>query len=382
MAAAPRVRRGRVRADALSAGERPGGANAALLDAFCDALWLEDGLSKNTIGSYRADLEQLGDFSKRSLLELTEQDLFGFLASRRGRASSAARMVSTLKRFYRYCLRERRVSADPTLKLDPPKRAPRFPKSLSEADVEALLAAPDTGTVDGEDKVGSGVINTSGGADEVAEIRNNTFVNLLRGTFANPSAEYTIDDNVFRNNRFTDFGDFASDTDVLIGSKYFAQNLPAPDYRPLFGVLWDMIGDANLGIYQEGHSVRRAPEIVSRVWQTAADLGYSGYFVPRVGESITDDNGYTVFNDFSARDEQYIEMQGQLGPAKGKDFASSIGPWLVTPDELADALREHAALVAGEVLATTFEEDPTVDGGSVHADPGLGLRFALTRTEQ
>ena len=146
MAAAPRVRRGRVRADALSAGERPGGANAALLDAFCDALWLEDGLSKNTIGSYRADLEQLGDFSKRSLLELTEQDLFGFLASRRGRASSAARMVSTLKRFYRYCLRERRVSADPTLKLDPPKRAPRFPKSLSEADVEALLAAPDTGT--------------------------------------------------------------------------------------------------------------------------------------------------------------------------------------------------------------------------------------------
>lgn len=87
-----------------------------------------------------------------------------------------------------------------------------------------------------------------------------------------------------------DYGDFTAGRDVLIGAKYFAQHLPAPDYRPLFGIVWDMIGDANLGIYQEGHSVRRAPEIVSRVWQTAADLGYTGYFVPRVGGSITDDH--------------------------------------------------------------------------------------------
>src|ERR687895_1177720 len=68
------------------------------------------------------------------------------LASRKGRASSAARRVSSLKRFYRYCVRERRIAADPTLKLDPPKRAPRFPKTLSEADVEALLGAPDPST--------------------------------------------------------------------------------------------------------------------------------------------------------------------------------------------------------------------------------------------
>jgi glutaminyl-peptide cyclotransferase len=87
-----------------------------------------------------------------------------------------------------------------------------------------------------------------------------------------------------------DYGDFTAGRDVLIGAKHFAQNLPAPDYRPLFGVVWDMIGDTNLGIYQEGHSVRRAPEIVSRVWQTAADLDYSRFFVPRVGESITDDH--------------------------------------------------------------------------------------------
>ncbi|HEU5177481.1 MAG TPA: site-specific tyrosine recombinase XerD [Burkholderiales bacterium] len=118
-----------------------------MLDAFCDALWLEDGLSKNTIASYRADLLQLTGFLKNTTLEKAgEADLFAFLGSRKGRASSAARRVSTLKRFYQYCLRERRIKVDPTLKLDPPKRAPRFPKSLSEADVEALLAAPNTTT--------------------------------------------------------------------------------------------------------------------------------------------------------------------------------------------------------------------------------------------
>ena len=119
-------------------------ADVQLLDAFCDALWLEDGLARNTIAAYRADLEQLA--RRTSLLCAGEADLFKFLASRKGRASSAARLVSSLKRFYQYCLRERRIHADPTLKLDPPKRAPRFPKTLSEADVEALLAAPDVAT--------------------------------------------------------------------------------------------------------------------------------------------------------------------------------------------------------------------------------------------
>jgi integrase/recombinase XerD len=131
------MRRGPLRADPLS--------RAPLLDAFCDALWLEDGLARNTIASYRSDLEQWFDFVKHPLAA-GEEDLFRFLATRRGRASSAARRVSTLKRFYQYCLRERHIAADPTLKLDPPKRAPRFPKTLSESDVEALLAAPDTAT--------------------------------------------------------------------------------------------------------------------------------------------------------------------------------------------------------------------------------------------
>jgi len=77
---------------------------------------------------------------------VNEADLFGFLASRGGRATRAARRVSSLKRFYRYCLRERLIQTDPTLRLDPPKRVPRFPKTLSEGDVDALLAAPDAGT--------------------------------------------------------------------------------------------------------------------------------------------------------------------------------------------------------------------------------------------
>jgi integrase/recombinase XerD len=122
-----------------------------LLDAFCDALWLEDGLARNTIDSYRRDLSLLARWLERrggALESATETDLHGFFASRHDkgtahRVSSDARMLSTLKRFYRYALRERRIAADPTLKLDSPKRAPRFPKTLSEADVEALLAAPD-----------------------------------------------------------------------------------------------------------------------------------------------------------------------------------------------------------------------------------------------
>jgi integrase/recombinase XerD len=133
-------------ADARSARVRAQTLNQGLLDAFCDALWLEDGLSRNTIASYRADLEQLSRFLDKDLLKVVEADLFAFLGAVKGRASSAARRVSTLKRFYHYCLRERRISADPTLKLDPPKRVPRFPRSLSEADVEALLAAPNTAT--------------------------------------------------------------------------------------------------------------------------------------------------------------------------------------------------------------------------------------------
>jgi integrase/recombinase XerD len=125
-------------------------SDSALLDEFCDHLWLEDGLSKNTLEAYRRDLTLFGDWlareRKRSLLATDEGDLASYFAFRytqsRLRASSQARLHSSLKRFFQFALRENRLTADPTLKLDTPKKPQRFPKSLTEADVEALLAAP------------------------------------------------------------------------------------------------------------------------------------------------------------------------------------------------------------------------------------------------
>ena len=131
--------------------------NASLLDEFCDVVWLEDGLSKNTLESYRRDLRLFAEWLEKrggaSLLAATEADLSGYFAwrysrgaKRRIRSSTQARLHSSLKRFYRFLVRGRRVEIDPTLKLDPPKKPPRFPRTLSEADVEALLAQPDPET--------------------------------------------------------------------------------------------------------------------------------------------------------------------------------------------------------------------------------------------
>jgi hypothetical protein len=78
--------------------------------------------------------------------------------------------------------------------------------------------------------------------------------------------------------------------DVLIGSTYFANHLPSPDYRPMFGVLFDMIGDKNLQIYQESNSVSGAPEVVSRVWSAADELGYGKYFLDVNKGGVTDDH--------------------------------------------------------------------------------------------
>lgn len=86
-----------------------------------------------------------------------------------------------------------------------------------------------------------------------------------------------------------DYGDFTSGKDVLIGSTYFARHLPA-SYRPLFGVLWDMIGGRDQRIYQEGYSVQYAPEVVDRVWATADSVGAGDMFRPTNGGYITDDH--------------------------------------------------------------------------------------------
>lgn len=88
-----------------------------------------------------------------------------------------------------------------------------------------------------------------------------------------------------------DYGDFEDELeDVLIGARYFAQNPPEAGYRPMFGVLFDMVGADGARFFQEGYSVQHAPEVVSRVWRTAEELNRSNYFVPRLGGYITDDH--------------------------------------------------------------------------------------------
>ena len=87
-----------------------------------------------------------------------------------------------------------------------------------------------------------------------------------------------------------DYGDFDRDQDVFIGSRWFARHLPAPGYQPMFGVVWDMVGDRHLQIFQESNSVRAAPEVVARVWGVAAELGYRDVFVPQARYAIADDH--------------------------------------------------------------------------------------------
>ena len=88
-----------------------------------------------------------------------------------------------------------------------------------------------------------------------------------------------------------DYGSFEADSmkDVLIGARYFAQHLPA-GYRPLFAVLWDMIGGRDQRINEEGYSLERAPEVVERVWSKAEELHLGGMFRPVNGGYITDDH--------------------------------------------------------------------------------------------
>ena len=121
-----------------------------LIDEFCDALWLEDGLSRNTLDAYRRDLAQyaqwLADACGKDVLAADHGDLQSYLAyqfQKKTRASSAARLLSSLKRLYRWLIRQNRIRVDPTLNIDAPKLPRTLPKSLTEADVDNLLAAPD-----------------------------------------------------------------------------------------------------------------------------------------------------------------------------------------------------------------------------------------------
>jgi integrase/recombinase XerD len=131
-------------------------ADRAEIDAFCDTLWLEDGLAKASLSSYRSDLVHLSNWlNEQKLASLCEVDaltLMNFIAvlSRTLRASSQARYISTFRRFYRHLLARGRISADPTLRIAMPIKPSRLPMVLSEAQVEELLAAPQTNTTLGQ----------------------------------------------------------------------------------------------------------------------------------------------------------------------------------------------------------------------------------------
>jgi integrase/recombinase XerD len=124
-------------------------ASAASIDRFVDAIWIEEGLAANTLAAYRRDLTLLADWlereQQRSLVEASETDLRQYaLARHAGSApTSTNRRLTVFKRFFRWAVRERIVDADPTLKLDSARQPLRVPKTLSEAQVEALLDAPD-----------------------------------------------------------------------------------------------------------------------------------------------------------------------------------------------------------------------------------------------
>ncbi len=130
----------------------PRPADLGEIDNFCDALWLEDGLAKATLDSYRSDLGRLAGWlaeqAHESLLDVREATLTAFIAhlARQTRASSQARYLSTLRRFYRWQVGRGRLVTDPTLKLANPTLPSRLPKVMSEQQVEALLAAPDLST--------------------------------------------------------------------------------------------------------------------------------------------------------------------------------------------------------------------------------------------
>jgi len=128
--------------------------NMNYVDQFLDTIWMEHGLSQNTLSSYRYDLLQFSNWliqadskENKQILDANRDDLLEYLSYRHAKKfhpRSTSRSLSCLRRFYRWLLREELISQDPTLNIDNPKIGKPLPKSLSEEDIEALLDAPDT----------------------------------------------------------------------------------------------------------------------------------------------------------------------------------------------------------------------------------------------
>ncbi len=129
-------------------------SDAALIDEFIDALWLADGLSKNTLASYRSDLALFSGWLEKKGITIVGADetaingYLAFLHARPGgiKSTSQRRLMASLRRCYRWLLDQGRLAADPLLNIDKPPTIQRFPKTLSEKQVEDLLGAPDVGT--------------------------------------------------------------------------------------------------------------------------------------------------------------------------------------------------------------------------------------------
>ncbi|MCF6322756.1 MAG: site-specific tyrosine recombinase XerD [Gammaproteobacteria bacterium] len=126
--------------------------DSSLIDRFLDALWMERGLSKNTLAAYRSDLKKLALWlasSKNSLMTVGRNDLLAYLAycvSKGMHARSSARILSTMRRLYQYLVREGELNEDPSAQIESPKLGRPLPKTLTEDEVERLLNAPDVTT--------------------------------------------------------------------------------------------------------------------------------------------------------------------------------------------------------------------------------------------
>ena len=139
---------------AQQASTPPSDANLALIDAFCDNLWLEQGLAKNSLDAYRRDMRLFARWlavrrpACASLHEVEGHDLAAYFAERHAetKPSSANRRLSVLKRFYQLALRQKQVATDPCLNMASARQPDRFVHTLTEQQVEALLEAPDVAT--------------------------------------------------------------------------------------------------------------------------------------------------------------------------------------------------------------------------------------------
>ncbi len=133
----------------MSATEAESTFDSPLLERFLDALWMERGLSEHTLAAYRRDLQGLGRWLRQeqgvALEQASRQALLGYLQNRAATGAkprTTARLLSSLRRFYRYLVRERIIVDDPSARIDSPKLGRGLPKALTEAEVEALLRAP------------------------------------------------------------------------------------------------------------------------------------------------------------------------------------------------------------------------------------------------